>query len=39
MLLKASGAIPHVGGMLTQPGEPYYELLKQWIAGGREART
>jgi hypothetical protein len=34
MLLKASGEIPHVGGMLTQPGEPYYELLKQWIAGG-----
>jgi hypothetical protein len=34
MLLKASGAIPHVGGQLTKPGEPYYELLRQWIAQG-----
>ncbi|RIK74110.1 MAG: hypothetical protein DCC68_23650 [Planctomycetota bacterium] len=34
MLLKASGQIPHVGGMLTQPGEPYYEILRQWIASG-----
>ncbi len=34
MLLKASGSIPHVGGMLTKPGEPYYELLRSWIADG-----
>jgi hypothetical protein len=34
MLLKASGEIPHVGGTLTRPGEPYYELLKQWIGSG-----
>ncbi len=34
MLLKTSGAVPHVGGVLTQPGEPYYELLKSWIAAG-----
>ncbi|MEX2186769.1 MAG: DUF1549 and DUF1553 domain-containing protein [Pirellulales bacterium] len=34
MLLKASGSIPHVGGMLTKPGEPYYEILRQWIAAG-----
>lgn len=34
MLLKASGEIPHVGGMLTRPGEPYYEILRQWIANG-----
>jgi hypothetical protein len=34
MLLKTSGAVPHVGGVLTQPGEPYYELLRAWIAGG-----
>ena len=34
MLLKPSGVIPHVGGVLTQPGAPYYELLRAWIAGG-----
>jgi hypothetical protein len=34
MLLKPSGAIPHVGGVLTHPGEPYYEVLRRWIAGG-----
>lgn len=34
MLLKASGAIPHVGGGLTQPGERYYEVIRQWIANG-----
>ena len=34
MLLKPAGVIPHVGGVLTQPGAPYYELLRAWIAGG-----
>ncbi|MEE2642276.1 MAG: DUF1549 and DUF1553 domain-containing protein [Planctomycetota bacterium] len=34
MLLKASGSIPHVGGQLTQPGEPYYEIIRDWIASG-----
>ncbi len=34
MLLKASGGVAHVGGVLTQPGEPYYELLRTWIAQG-----
>jgi hypothetical protein len=34
MLLKCSGAVPHVGGVLTTPGEPYYELIRAWIAGG-----
>src|SRR5262245_53260855 len=34
MLLKTSGAIPHTGGVLTSPGEPYYEMLKAWIAQG-----
>lgn len=34
MLLKTSGAVPHVGGVLMKPGEPYYELLKDWIANG-----
>ncbi len=34
MLLKPSGEVPHVGGSLTRPGEPYYEMLKAWIASG-----
>jgi hypothetical protein len=34
MLLKPSGGVPHVGGVLTQPGEPYYDLLRLWIAEG-----
>lgn len=34
MLLKTSGAVPHVGGVITQPGEHYYELLKAWIGDG-----
>lgn len=34
MLLKATGSIPHVGGVRMNVGEPYYELLRSWIAGG-----
>lgn len=34
MLLKTSGAVPHVGGVLTQPGEPPYELIRRWVAQG-----
>ncbi len=34
MLLKCTGTVPHVGGVLTQPAEPYYELLRSWIADG-----
>jgi hypothetical protein len=34
MLLKPSGGVPHVGGVLTQPGQPTYELLRSWIAQG-----
>lgn len=34
MLLKPAGAVPHVGGVLMQPGDPYYELLRNWIANG-----
>jgi hypothetical protein len=39
MLLKCTGAVPHVGGVLTQPGEPYYELLRAWIADGVKLDT
>ncbi len=34
MLLKPSGGVPHVGGVLMQPGQPSYELLRAWIAEG-----
>ena len=34
MLLKPAGAVPHVGGAMMQPGDPYYEMLRAWIADG-----
>jgi hypothetical protein len=34
MLLKPSGAVPHTGGVLMQPGDPPYELLRMWISEG-----
>ncbi|MFM8930556.1 MAG: Ig domain-containing protein, partial [Gemmataceae bacterium] len=34
MLLKMSGGVAHAGGVLAQPGEPYYEILRNWIADG-----
>ena len=34
MLLKPTGAVPHVGGQVIEPGEPYYRIVRQWIADG-----
>lgn len=34
MLLKATAAVPHVGGQLTKPGEVYYNIVRRWIAAG-----
>jgi hypothetical protein len=34
MLLKATGSIPHVGGARTNVGEPYYDLVRDWILQG-----
>ena len=34
MLLKTTGVVPHVGGALMQPGEPYHEILRAWITDG-----
>jgi len=34
MLLKPTAAVPHVGGGLMQPGEPYYEIMRSWISDG-----
>ena len=34
MLLKATGAVPHVGGALVTVDDPYYRTIRNWIAGG-----
>ena len=34
MLLKPTGGVPHVGSVLFQPGDPYYELIYRWIGQG-----
>jgi hypothetical protein len=39
MLDKPTGVVPHVGGALIQPGEPYYEVLRSWIADGAKLDT
>jgi len=39
MLLKSTSAVPHEGGQRTRMGEPFYEILKQWIAQGCELNT
>jgi WD40 repeat protein/mono/diheme cytochrome c family protein len=38
MLLKATGAVPHVGGQVVRPGEPYYQIIRNWIAGGAKLK-
>ncbi|WP_166824908.1 DUF1549 domain-containing protein [Thalassoroseus pseudoceratinae] len=34
MLQKATGAVPHVGGRLIEPGNAHYLTIRNWIAGG-----
>jgi len=34
MLLKPTGAVPHVGGALFKAGDPEYEIVRTWIAQG-----
>ena len=34
MLLKATGAVPHVGGQLFKADSNYYEIVRSWIASG-----
>jgi len=36
LLLKATGAVPHGGGRLIEPGSPAYTRLLQWIAEGAQ---
>ena len=34
MLMKPTGAVPHVGGVVISPDEANYKLLRLWIAQG-----
>ena len=34
MLLKATGSIPHVGGVRTEVDSRYYKTIRAWITGG-----
>jgi hypothetical protein len=34
MLLKLTGTVAHEGGVLSRVGDPYYELIRSWIAAG-----
>ena len=34
MLLKAGGRVPHVGSLVFDPAEPYYEIVRNWVSGG-----
>jgi WD40 repeat protein len=34
MLLKPTGAVPHVGAKVLDPADPYYAIIRDWIAGG-----
>ncbi len=34
MLLKATGAVPHVGGQLFRDDSNYYEVVRNWVANG-----
>ncbi len=36
MLLKATSAVPHMGGQLMRPGDDHYQVVRDWIAAGAE---
>jgi WD40 repeat protein len=39
MLLKATGAVPHEAGMLTDHDSRYYHVIREWIASGAKLDT
>ncbi len=39
MLLKATASVPHEGGQVLRPPDPYYEVIRQWIADGARIDT
>lgn len=34
MLMKGTAGVPHEGGQVMKPGDKYYNILRDWIAGG-----
>ncbi|MCI0582510.1 MAG: Ig-like domain-containing protein, partial [Chloroflexi bacterium] len=36
MLMKTTGAVPHEGGKVMSPGDPYYRIIRGWIAQGAQ---
>jgi hypothetical protein len=34
MLLKPSQGVPHMGGLVLEPGSRYFRIVRQWIAEG-----
>jgi len=36
ILMKATGAAPHQGGQLFKPDDPYYKVIRSWIANGAQ---
>lgn len=36
MLLKATAAVPHVGGQVIKPNSKYYQIVRDWIGAGAE---
>src|SRR4051794_28425967 len=34
MLMKPGGGVPHAGGIVWQPGDPYYTMVRTWIGEG-----
>ena len=39
MLLKATGAVPHEAGVVTEIGSDYYNIIHQWITDGAKLDT
>ena len=39
MLLKATGAVPHEAGVVTEMDSRYYHTIRHWIAGGAKLDT
>jgi len=39
MLLKATGAVPHEGGAVTDIGSAFYDIVRQWISDGAQLDT
>ncbi len=38
MLLKATGAVPHVGGQVVRDDSNYYAIIRNWVASGAKLK-